>query len=329
MGQVLSKTILMNTNLIQPLPVCLDGYQDESGLSYVFRSCLANGLSLVDARSWLGLTTWNSISRRDIQTMSWALGVDYAWLLQRMIVSHGTGLDRVFGFYGQCFGGGMLNFIRSARLCPECLKQEKYGRATWLLLGICGCHQHQCLLLERCPYCQRLISWNRPAIDVCRCGGFLTAKENRGTCLSKQAIAWNHWIEVSLAYPGEHISPMDFALPVIFRSLSVDGAIRLVHAMGLLLNPDHLLRDTTMKIRSCSEMSGIVERALERLAILNINDRRSCQRLGELIHLPVLEKMKFRGMTFEDRNCAAVLMENLHFKEKRTGRLPKGQLSLF
>lgn len=70
--------------------------------------------------------------------------------------------------------GNLLSrrFIRreKPRLCPACLRKANYLRRIWELAPATACPVHKCLLLDRCPSCQKTLSWQRKSISVCSCG---------------------------------------------------------------------------------------------------------------------------------------------------------------
>ena len=51
-----------------------------------------------------------------------------------------------------------LRPIAAAQYCPQCLQQAHYHRLSWLPAPVTICQQHHCLLVDRCPGCQRPIT---------------------------------------------------------------------------------------------------------------------------------------------------------------------------
>ncbi|KYC34796.1 hypothetical protein WA1_49620 [Scytonema hofmannii PCC 7110] len=56
------------------------------------------------------------------------------------------------------------------KLCPLCLQSEPYYRLIWDLLVVTVCPFHQCLLIDKCPYCYQDIKWSIPSVVQCTCG---------------------------------------------------------------------------------------------------------------------------------------------------------------
>ncbi|WP_158506191.1 TniQ family protein [Synechocystis sp. PCC 7509] len=55
------------------------------------------------------------------------------------------------------------------KLCPICLNESAYYRQIWNLSIFTSCPFHQCLLIDRCPQCQRGISWSGASVVKCKC----------------------------------------------------------------------------------------------------------------------------------------------------------------
>jgi hypothetical protein len=56
------------------------------------------------------------------------------------------------------------------KICPACLAEQNYCRKIWELSFITACPHHNCLLIDSCQNCETGIRWNRPAVNICRCG---------------------------------------------------------------------------------------------------------------------------------------------------------------
>jgi hypothetical protein len=72
-------------------------------------------------------------------------------------------------FYGEAISAYDLNY-RWPRLCPACLRQSPIWWAVRDLGLVAACPRHGCVLLKRCPACQRKTGCERPAVYKCRCG---------------------------------------------------------------------------------------------------------------------------------------------------------------
>ncbi len=58
----------------------------------------------------------------------------------------------------------------SPKVCPGCLKEDEYCRIVWDLSPFTACPSHKTILVDRCPRCNKRLSWVRNRVSVCRCG---------------------------------------------------------------------------------------------------------------------------------------------------------------
>ncbi|QOD82936.1 TniQ family protein [Chromobacterium haemolyticum] len=64
--------------------------------------------------------------------------------------------------------------LHHRRWCPDCLRENGYWKAEWLITLQAACPTHQCLLHEQCPTCQQPVGWYNGELAHCRCGADLT-----------------------------------------------------------------------------------------------------------------------------------------------------------
>jgi len=58
----------------------------------------------------------------------------------------------------------------SPKICPACIRQDKYYQRLWDLLSLTACPTHGTVLMDVCPGCGKAISWHRNRLSVCKCG---------------------------------------------------------------------------------------------------------------------------------------------------------------
>lgn len=58
---------------------------------------------------------------------------------------------------------------RKCKICPKCLDEKKYYNGIWEIAFITECTEHNCLLVEKCPNCNKMIGWNRCNLFYCNC----------------------------------------------------------------------------------------------------------------------------------------------------------------
>jgi hypothetical protein len=61
-----------------------------------------------------------------------------------------------------------------ARVCQECLKESNVIDAVWDVAFACCCPYHGILLIDTCPKCNKLLSWDRRGVARCNCGADIT-----------------------------------------------------------------------------------------------------------------------------------------------------------
>lgn len=64
--------------------------------------------------------------------------------------------------------------FRHPQVCPTCLREAPYCRATWDFLPVTVCFAHRSLLVDSCHHCGKPLSWNRSHVAHCPCGGRLS-----------------------------------------------------------------------------------------------------------------------------------------------------------
>jgi hypothetical protein len=94
----------------------------------------------------------------------------------------------------------MSNFrdVRHAQFCPACLRDFAYHRLIWAPLAVACCLHHACLLVSRCPGCDRDLIVDAVVRTRCRtCGMDLRearprslSQEEFGVCAERMLVAW-------------------------------------------------------------------------------------------------------------------------------------------
>lgn len=67
--------------------------------------------------------------------------------------------------------------LKHPKICPHCIAESGVVDAAWDLRIMLACPKHGAALVDRCPACQRKLTWFRRGLDRCRCGHRLTADE--------------------------------------------------------------------------------------------------------------------------------------------------------
>ena len=122
------------------------------------------------------------------------------------------------------------------------------------------------------------------------------------------------------------------SVPRFLDELSLDGAIRLVEAFGILRVVADPPRAAARAACLQQGRAGLIERGLERLEEIDGSPERVLAR-AEFIHVPALERLRATGVTQADSKCAALFLRYLRAPASeaadRRGRHGRGQLFLF
>lgn len=158
---------MVPTLLHRPQP-----FSDESLSGYLLRVAELNGFATAKWISELAsLRRKFAVVRQDMQPMAELLGIDVAELERRCYWPADWAGDRQMHlFNGEAIHVRALNLGRP-RICPDCLKASPHARQSWDLALSAVCPDHQRVLLDACPECGSVLSWNRSAVCLCHhCG---------------------------------------------------------------------------------------------------------------------------------------------------------------
>ncbi len=105
-------------------------------------------------------------------------------------------------------------FTSSWPLCPQCLKRDAipYERLLWSFRPISLCTEHGCLLLSRCPACDRPLRSDRLDVSRCACGFLLCDAES--VPVSPYGVALAEKLLQMLL--GEFVPPSDISSAACF-----------------------------------------------------------------------------------------------------------------
>jgi len=153
-------------------------YPDESFAGYLTR---LTDLNHYDSPSWiLQLANLGNYERKEalafpererLGHLSKLTGVSVTQLLGithrrlRANSTHSTDTK----FFGLSVPRSAIQ-LRTARICPACLREHGYVRRVWELTLVTICPLHKCLLVDECPKCYRSIPFLRPRLNFCRSG---------------------------------------------------------------------------------------------------------------------------------------------------------------
>ena len=137
-------------------------------------------------------------------------------------------------FYGKFLNAGQLNLCRP-RACPCCLRERSVWWAIWDLCLVAACPLHRCLLMNQCPGCKKMLAWQRPAVERCRCGTDL--RTGAAEAASADLVALNTLIYRAAGFsPGAaaELELGDCHFPLKVAQLALDPLLRLIRFLGVL-----------------------------------------------------------------------------------------------
>ena len=131
---------------------------------------------------------------------------------------------------GDDLRGGLLR-LKHPAFCPLCVSETGYIDAFWDLSAAVACPSHGSFVLTSCPSCGRRITWERPGLLTCSCGGELREAMNVAAprlILDVMQLLWSKLhgegshIDNSSRLPLEHLVSMPFgALIRLISALTV------------------------------------------------------------------------------------------------------------
>lgn len=222
---------------IDPLP-------HESPRGYLCRVAQEHGyggpLSLAEIT---GLPRSGLERDEDAEKIAYVLRLEpEEWLA--MCYRHIRGANRFHqrSFYGERISADDLNYKRP-RVCPSCLKDRPIWWAVWDLGLVTACPIHRCLLLNRCPACNRRLGWQRPAVYKCRCG--LDLRSLTSQAAPGELVAINAAIYRAAGLSRGEAAELDLTnagFPPELAQLRLGPLLRMILFLGAIREQDKLRR---------------------------------------------------------------------------------------
>ncbi len=236
---------------------------DESGQGYALRMAEENTLpGLPPLKTLLGKSRFAVLDSVDAPLLNRWFGAPQR-LLEFALGRTSVGqADKGYVYAGQSLGRSYFLNRTYPRVCPECLKDSGYCRLTWDISLVVACSKHRRLLLDRCDYCQRALSWNRPWQGICNCGTALAIAEpgQAPTTLEIQFAAWadgrigrgNDDVASVLPMLASPLVRPDAltALMTLLWPLSLNGGLHIAYALGTAASYDEQRQEAPPRPRT-------------------------------------------------------------------------------
>lgn len=313
------------------LPITREAGPDESGMSLLLRIASANLATISWLRNRLNILQPRPFRSTDAGALASLVDVPAQELADRLPDSgyiHGHVATRYFGTLS--LSRAQQRFARP-QVCPECLHTTGYCRACWDFSCYTVCEEHMTAMVDRCASCQRRLTWNRPAIDVCICGAYIGSGDPLRT--EKEAPALLISRRIAMAIGGERTIPSaslkrQESLPPWWSHVSLDGCLRILVAMGAIDRPLTAFKVAALQQAPSLLWKGIVERGLMRLQWAVAHPDDELKQLASVVWEGGLESIALDHVSHPDRQVAHLLAEAI-FDQKFAGRFGsfRGQLS--
>jgi len=140
----------------------------------------------------------------------------------------------------------LLRGVRQ-QVCPICLAAGHRHLAIWDLQCYAACHVHRVVLQDLCAACSCSITPDRPGVEICACGRYLTGRKLTAVDAPPRVVAWSDWLAEQLRLGPATSGMSGDWLPPEWGRVSPDGAYRMIQAFaggprafrGALLNSVH------------------------------------------------------------------------------------------
>lgn len=164
-------------------------YENECLTSYLYRLAVKNSCSVDWILNEIGLKHVSSTHKIDhlnrtdsILKLSEMLNCSIETLFNMTVHKYSNNLWDPNKYNTKGKYRAVELFLRhNPAYCPLCLREEKYNRLYWYLYPIRICIFHETYLIDRCPWCGKLINSFNIASSVCFCGKPLEKFEPRKT----------------------------------------------------------------------------------------------------------------------------------------------------
>jgi hypothetical protein len=305
------------------LPIELEPFEDESALGWCLRCVTTNKTNLHWLRRVSGIPETHHLRSEHAKSIAHVLQCSMPWLECRLAARwriHGR--TRLIWFQHEIWAS---NHLRGAwpQLCPLCIHASNYCKSSWELSSLSICPIHQCSLIDECGTCGDRLRWDRPAIDICRCG---KAFQPTSESVEPDAVELGEILTLaSLGHTAYIPSPR---LPAFLAGMSLGGIQTLIDALGLIERPYQVVPPSLRrKARRTSDWYSIVSRALEQLACFRAEGVSGFN--PKTFDQVSLAKLADRAVTSTDSQVASLLLDAAGQGAYAAGGWHERQMPLF
>lgn len=273
------------------LPIAKLPAPGESGMSWALRVATANLVSMSWLRSQLTILQPRPFNAGDCFKLAAFLAADPLELRARL-PAYGR-LDRspAIVYFGQTTAAAPCLRFRRPQICPACLHGLDHCPAAWDYSCHAVCPIHCLAMVDKCADCRRPLSWDRPSIDVCKCGAYIRADRVEPSEAHKVAGLFSRVISAHVT--GEaHRCELAALMPAWWTMATLDGIMRITIAMGVVSRDGCAVRFSSLHRLSSPAWALIVARGLDRLMQMESSDRARMASLRRTVWEGVLISME-------------------------------------
>lgn len=162
--------------------------------------------------------------------------------------------------------------LHAPKFCPRCVEEKGFIEAHWDLTLMVACPIHRCLLISRCPKCEKSLRWFRPGLLECECEAQVMDVDQ--TIISQELASLVGVIRRKVLKEKADIANPSLMPLVVLLAMDLRAILSVIRTLG----KHRLLADND---RSTNDPCQIVTRAAEVLANWPKNFVRLLQDLGK------------------------------------------------
>jgi len=309
------------------LPMGLDPEPDESVGSYCLRSLSAHGLGMHWLRKTLGLTYSAHPTQEHWVELAHLLQASPDWLRARL-PSKLESSSSSWSYCGHDLRANCFLRFRHPQVCVSCVHLRGCCLALWDFSFVTACPFHKRLLIDHCSHCGKSLGWDRPAVDVCRCGRVLTSRGNISSSAACHAVGAAIAAHLRNERPTASLFS-DVGMPSFLAELSLGGLMGVVLAFGEISKPNEWVAPSAIvRGHTTEQWAAIIDRAGDRLRQLDESHQQAAD-LSPVVSATLLRRVLRYSLSVSDLQVARLLYSRLFGPPFRRSSPIEGQLELF
>lgn len=293
----------------------------ESASGFMLRLCNLNGAQVKDAMAYCRAAQRAKPLASEADLLAELAGAASDWFGHRLPRPQARDQWPEVGLFGHTWREPWLLRGAHQQVCATCLDETGIARLEWDLVAYPVCHIHGIPLQDACGVCGNAISPDRPALDVCNCGAYITTATRPARAIEPRLISWVSWLSQQLLPEDTPSHPADNAsIAHELRGTSPDGAFRLILAFagGIKALRGSRLSGEKAWLRS-DDVASLLTRGLN---ALNSAACGQLSGLGESTSYALADQ-SVAGITAWDRAAAAREMRRLRLGRRWRNAVPR------